>query len=178
MTTAQSVGAMIAFALILLALMWLGWRGRQRRSAPLVGALPAAPSELGEALVENIDGIYVSSTTHGDWLDRIAAQDLGFRSAGVVSVHAEGILIERQGARDVYIPADQLKSVSQAAGMAGKFVGGEGITVIEWSVGAKYSDSETLLDTGFKTTRKQDRALLVDAITRIIPSQPQVKESK
>lgn len=178
MSTPQSVGVLAAFALLLLAMMWLGWRGRQRRTAPLVGALPTAPAELGEAIVANIEGIYVSTTTHGDWLDRIAAQDLGYRSSADVSVYQHGVLFERPGARDLYIPAQSIIEVTQTPGMAGKFVGGDGIIVTEWHVGAKYSDEETRLDSGFKTTRKQDRALLVNAIKEIIPSQPQVKESK
>lgn len=178
MPVAQSVSALIAFALILLALMWLGWRGRQRRTAPLVGALPQAPATLGEAQTEQIDGIYVSSTTHGDWLNRIAAQDLGYRSAANVSVYPHGVLIARQGAQDVYIPHDQLVSVSQAPGIAGKVVGGEGIVVIEWRLNAQDTNEETLLDTGFKPAHKKDRALLVNAINMIITSQPQAKESK
>lgn len=178
MTVGQSVAVLIAFAIFLFALMWLGWRKRQRRSEPLIGALPVAPQQLGEPELGGIAGIYISSTTHGDWLDRVAAQDLGFRSSGTASVFSHGVLIERQGAQDVYIPVEHISSVSQAPGIAGKFVGGEGIVVIEWHLAAKDSNEETQLDTGFRTSHKADHALLVNAINQIISSQPQVKESK
>lgn len=178
MTVGQSVTVLIVFAVCLFALMWLGWRARARRTEPLIGALPQAPQEIGEPELGGIEGIYVSSTAHGDWLDRIATQDLGFRSAATVSVFSHGVLIERQGAKDVYIPVEHIRSVSQAPGMAGKFVGGEGIVVIEWHITAKDSNEETQLDTGFKTSHKSERTLLVSAINQIISSQPQAKESK
>ncbi len=178
MTFPEAVALMIGVGILMLGLMWLGWRGRQRRSAPLVGALPTAPESLGDQLVANVPGIYVSSTTHGDWLDRVAAQDLGYRSTAIARVFEHGVLIERAGARDVYIPVDQLINVSLTNGIAGKVLGTDAIVLIEWHVGAKYADEETLLDTGFKPDSKHDRALLVDAISKIIPSTPQVKESK
>lgn len=171
----QALGVMAAIAVIVLALMWWGWRGRQRRSAPLVGALPALPTEVGVALYGPVPGIYVTSTTHGDWLDRVAAQDLGYRAKAVASVFSHGVLIERAGAKDVYIPAEQITDVTTAPGIAGKFTGGDGIVIVSWGVDAKYGET-TELDTGFRTEFKKDREPLVEAVKNIIVSQS--KETK
>lgn len=171
----QALGIMAAIAVIVLALMWWGWRGRQRRSAPLVGALPAIPEQPGQPTCGPIEGVYVTSTTHGDWLDRVAAQDLGYRAKSHATVFSHGVLFERAGAKDVYIPGEQITGVTTAPGIAGKFTGGDGIIVVSWGVDAKYGET-TELDTGFRTEFKKDRDPLVAAVNDIIVSQS--KETK
>lgn len=171
MNQGQAVGVMIAVALLALGLMWIGWRGRQRRSEPLVGLLPQAnPALLTGALTGEIAGEYVSSTTAGDWLERVATADLGYRSRAVVQVFEQGVLFTRTGAKDVFIPADAIGGVQTSPGMVGKFVGKEGLVVITWTVAAKFGDG-TDLDTGFRTAQSSDQKALLDAVTKIVNSQ-------
>jgi hypothetical protein len=53
--------------------------------------------------------------------------------------------------------------------MAGKYVGGEGIVVIEWTATAP-DGSAAPLDTGLRAQRKADRALLVEAVDALTAS--------
>lgn len=161
----------LLFTLVLigvaLVLIWLGWRNRLRRQAD-VEPLPAVPAGLGEALAA-ADGQYVATTTAGDWLDRIAVHQLGLRTNAGLSVHPEGVLFDRSGAGPVFIPAGRLTGVRQESGMAGKFVEKDGLLVLSWMLGARE------LDTGFRTRRAEDKALLLAALQDLISAAPQAE---
>jgi len=164
-----AVGIWIVLAAALLAVMWFGWRGRSRRSRALVPALPARPDDatLGEARTQPVDAVYVSSTTAGDWLDRVASHDLGFRSNATVRVFAGGVVVEREGAEDVFVPAADVVEAKTAPGMAGKFVGKDGLVVVTWRLTAPGADGPVTLDTGLRTRHAADRPLLVDAVNAL-----------
>ncbi|HEY0118377.1 MAG TPA: hypothetical protein VGC04_06335 [Cellulomonas sp.] len=166
----------ISIFVVLLALagwgMWRGWRRRARTSAAAVPAIPAVPAELGATRLGPLEATYVSSTTAGDWLDRIAAHDLGARSAAQVEVHDAGVLLRRRGATDVFVPAALLRKVGTAPGMAGKFMGGEGLVVLTWETGADGGadpGTDRLLDTGLLVRHRSERPALVDAVQALIP---------
>jgi hypothetical protein len=159
----------MSFAIIGLVLvlagwgMWRGWRRRVLASAAAVPAIPAVPDDLGATRLGPLEATYVSSTTAGDWLDRIAAHDLGARSAAEVEVHDTGVLLRRPGATDVFVPADRLRAVGTAPGMAGKFMGGDGLVVLTWDTGA-----DRLLDTGLLVRHRTERPALVEAVQALI----------
>jgi hypothetical protein len=48
--------------------------------------------------------------------------------------------------------------------MAGKFVEKDGLAVLTWSLGG------TLVDTGFRTRRAEDKARLVAAVQAVAPA--------
>ncbi len=146
--------------------MWHGWRRRVRASAAAVPVIPPVPDDLGATRLGPVEATYVSSTTAGDWLDRIAAHDLGARSAAEVEVHDAGVLLRRRGATDVFVPADRLRAVGTAPGMAGKFVGGEGLVVLTWDSGA-----DRTLDTGLLVRHRSERPALVRAVQALIPGE-------
>ena len=160
--------ASISIFVVLLALagwgMWRGWRRRARESAAAVPAIPAVPDELGATRLGPLEATYVSSTTAGDWLDRVAAHDLGNRSAAQVEVHDAGVLLRRRGATDVFVPAARLRAVATAPGMAGKFMGGEGLVVLTWD-----TDTDRVLDTGLLVRHRTQRPALVEAVRALIP---------
>ncbi|MGC5166313.1 hypothetical protein [Luteimicrobium sp. DT211] len=167
-----AVGIWVVLAAALLSIMWFGWRGRSRRGRALVPALPARPDDaaLGEARTQPVDAVYVSSTTAGDWLDRVASHDLGFRSNATVQVFAGGVVVERQGAEDVFVPAEAVVEAKTAPGMAGKFVGKDGLVVVTWRLAAPGADGTVALDTGLRTRHADDRPLLVDAVNALRPA--------
>ncbi len=146
--------------------MWRGWGRRVRASAAAVPAIPAVPDELGATRLGPLEAIYVSSTTAGDWLDRVSAHDLGARSAAEVEVHDTGVLLRRRGATDVFVPADRLRAVGTAPGIAGKFVGGDGLVVLTWESGA-----DRMLDTGLLVRHRSERPALVQAVQALIPTE-------
>ncbi|HET6268933.1 MAG TPA: hypothetical protein VFE00_02525 [Arthrobacter sp.] len=156
---------MLSLAVVVFALLAVGWRGRLRRQAD-IDPLPVVPAGLGAPLAA-ADGQYVASTTAGDWLDRIAVHNLGIRTDAELRVHPEGVLFERSGAGPVFIPAGRLTGVRQDSGMAGKFVEKDGLLVLSWMLGARE------LDSGFRTRRAQDKAPLFQALQELISAAPQ-----
>lgn len=157
----------VVLALLVLVLFWgmrAGWRARTRRSSALVTDLPVPPAELGSPILGPVDATYVSTTRAGDWLDRVTAHGLGVRSPARVSVFDTGVRIDRQGALDLFVPADALRSAATAPAMAGKVVGGEGLVVLTWQ--ADPADDRGL-DTGLRPKHAADRTRLIDALTTL-----------
>ena len=157
----------VAVLVVLVALVWLamlaGWRRRAARQTAALGLppLPPTPSEPGAALTPDADGVYVSTTTAGDWLDRVTASGLGSRSAATMAVTAAGVSWLRQGAPDVFAATDALVGARRADGIAGKVVPPGGIVVVTWRLG------DTELDTGFRPGSEADADRLVAAVERL-----------
>lgn len=140
-------------------LMLRGYRNRVARQSDLPVPASSAPAAFEPAA--GVEGVYASTTTHGDWLDRIAAHGLGVRSKARVSVTGDGVFFARQAAPDLFIPADDLVGAELAPGIAGKVTGGTGVVLVTWRLGRK------VLDTGFHPRARAERARLVDAINAL-----------
>lgn len=143
-------------------LCWLMWRGYQRRAArqadlPVPASAPPSPVDPADG----IEGVYGSTTTHGDWLDRIAVHGLGVRSNAWVAVSGQGVFIAREAAPDLFIPAADLVGAELAPGIAGKVTGGEGVVLVTWRLGGR------TLDTGFHPRAKAGRERLVEAVNAV-----------
>lgn len=143
-------------ALVLLA-MRAGWRGRARRQADIAEP-PLPPAALAEVACGPVTGVYLGSTQHGDWLDRIVVHDLGVRSRATVEVAAEGVALRREGARDVFIPAGSVRGAGMARGIAGKAYERDGVLVVTWDLGGR------LVDTGFRADIAEEQRALRDAV--------------
>ncbi|WP_432876328.1 hypothetical protein ACQPYH_26090 [Kribbella sp. CA-245084] len=138
--------------------MYRGWRNRQSRQADLA-PLPAVPEEK----VRGVEGVYVATTSAGDWMDRIAVHELGVRSIADLAVSEAGLIFHRQGATDVFIPADHLTGVRTDRGIAGKVTAEKsGLVVVTWTHDGRE------LDTGFRPRRKADTAALTESIATLI----------
>jgi hypothetical protein len=141
-------------------LMWRGWKNRAAWQADLPVPSSAAP---GDAVFgAPSEGVYASTTVSGDWLDRIAAHGLGVRSNARISVGKSGVLVAREAAPDLFIPADDLVGAQLAPGIAGKVTGGDGVVLVTWRLGG------ATLDSGFHPRAKGDRARLVDEVDAVI----------
>jgi hypothetical protein len=139
--------------------MYRGWRNRQARQTGLA-PLPPVPTDANGTKTE---GVYVATTAAGDWMDRIAVHELGVRSNSDLAVGAAGLVFHRQGAADVFIPADHLTGVRTDRGIAGKVTAeASGLVVVSWN----HDGHE--LDTGFRPRRKADTATLTDSISTLI----------
>lgn len=172
MNRPTAVALLALLALLLLAMMWWGWQRRARRTAVGLAPLPQ-PWDAGEQ--PRVPGVYVSSTTAGEWLDRIAAAGLGVRSPVEVAVDSRGVLLLRRGAPDVAIPAADLVNVRRERGIAGKVADAGGLVVVRWRLG------EVELDTGIRTRYQADRDPLVARISALLPqayptSEPPAKD--
>lgn len=139
--------------------MMRGWRNRALRQSELLGEFPSLPDMLSPAIVAPTRGLYVGSTLGGDWLDRIAVGDLGFRSKAVLTRYPEGILLERSGATPIWIPQESITAVRTERALAGKVIPGRGrtetagILAIRWRL-----PSGTEIDTGFRGDDRSEYA--------------------
>jgi hypothetical protein len=165
-TRGVAVGLLVLLVLIVWAGMLAGWRRRAARQTRDLGlpALPATPVEPGVALTDDADGVYVSTTTAGDWLDRVTAHGLGTRSAATMAVTVAGVSWLRQGAPDVFAAAASVRGARREPGMAGKYVPPAGLVVVTWQLG------DVALDTGFRPGSAADADRLVDAVGRLVPA--------
>ncbi|WP_420753384.1 transporter [Rhodococcus sp. O3] len=143
---------------VLVLLMWKGWRGRARRQADAVGELPAVPTDLGEQVLAPSTGLYVGSTLAPSWQDRIAVGDLGYRAAAEISRYRSGVLLDRDGASPIWIPQDSIRAIRTERGLAGKVMTKDGVLVIRWQL-----PSGTEIDTGFRGDDKTVYPSWVDA---------------
>lgn len=184
--TALAIALLAALAVFLVLYVTLvGRRRLAQRTTAVVPLPPEAPGSgdgtgagPGAVRFGPLEAVYVSTTLHGDWLARVGAHGLGDRSAAQVTVHDAGIAVERQGARDVWVPVDAIRSANLAPGMAGKYVGADGLVVVTWAVPAADGVPPALVDTGLRTRRAVDRGALVDAVRHLLAEQPQNRQAQ
>ncbi|WP_460754567.1 PH-like domain-containing protein [Myceligenerans cantabricum] len=181
-----AVAIWVVIGLVLLYLVLTGRRRLASRTRTLVPAPPKVPAEVSASLTGAlatgpepvfgpVEATYVSSTLHGDWLARVGAHQLGDRALARVSVLDSGVFVERDGTRDLWIPLASIRSAQLAPGMAGKYVGPDGLVVVSWAVsddgaeaGSTPDAGPVLLDTGLRTRHATERGALVDAVRHLV----------
>ncbi|WP_036961839.1 hypothetical protein [Promicromonospora kroppenstedtii] len=169
-----AVALLIALAIFLVLYVTLiGRRRLAQRTTTVVPVPPVAPTADGVGALRfgPVEAVYVSTTLHGDWLARVGAHGLGDRAHAVVSVHDQGVLIERDGTADLWLPVTEIRSTGLAPGMAGKYVGADGLVVLTWAVPEAGGVPAALVDTGLRTRRAEDRGGLVDAVRHLLAAQ-------
>jgi hypothetical protein len=169
-----AVVLLVACAIFLVLFVTLiGRRRLAQRTTTLVPVPPTVPGpdSVGPVRFGPLEAVYVSTTLHGDWLARVGAHGLGDRSNSVVSVHDGGVLVEREGADDLWVPVHAIRSAGLAPGMAGKYVGADGLVVLNWAVPEADGVGAALVDTGLRTRRAEDRGALVDAVRYLLAAQ-------
>jgi len=173
-----AVGIWVLVGVLLLLVVLTGRRRLAARTRDTVPVPPAVPEHLGDLRLGPLDATYVSSTLAGDWLARVGAHHLGDRSTARVSVHEAGLLVERGGAPDVFVPVAALRGVGLAPGMAGKYVGADGLVVVTWEDPEADGVAAVTLDTGLRTRLAPDRSRLVDALRHLMTSAPAPKDEQ
>ncbi len=156
--------ATAAFFLLCLGGMRLGWKRRGSRQTA-IPQLPPVPQHLGAPLLPPMTGLYVGTTSTASWQDRIVAHGLGLRASFTAGLTAAGLLIDREGADAIFIPATAIVSATLGAGLAGKVVGAGGLLVVRWRVGGPEDGIE--LDTGLRADDKSTYPDWVRAIDQI-----------
>lgn len=153
-TTAAAV--VLGVLVLLLALMWLGWRNLKRRSSgiPAPQAIPASDApELFRAT-----GLHVATTHSGRPLDRVVVRGLGFRAAADIRVTQAGVELRLDGGADCFLPADAIQQFHRASWTIDRAVERDGLVVLTWTLG------ETPVDTNL---RVEDPAALVAALSTL-----------
>lgn len=137
--------AMVGICVLAAGGLWLGWRNRARRQSGFP-ALPERPDQTGTELTPSIGGVYVSTVYAGQWQNRIVAAGLGRRAKAQLHVTPAGLLIDRIGEDEIWIPAADLREVGTSAGTAGKVMATpDAILLISWQWG------DTLVSSGIRS---------------------------
>jgi len=154
-------GAIVmAFLVLLLALMVAGWRRRQRSQSGL-GRPLAVPVDLGSEAIE-ADALYVASTIADEPLNRIAVAGLGYRARARVVVYETGVLLGIPGEPDAFIPAAHVIDVERATWTIDRVVEPGGLVKITWLLG------DTPIDSYLRVPEPSDPSELIGAIESII----------
>lgn len=134
----------VVLVLIGLALwgMRRGWENRRGRQLWIAEPPEAPTSSAGFS--PPVEGLFLGTSTAGDWMDRIVVHDLGVRSRAGVSWSAAGIWLDRVGARSLYIPAGDVVGLRLDRGVAGTVRAKDSVIVVTWRLG------DAVLDTGFR----------------------------
>jgi hypothetical protein len=148
------VAAMLGLIALALWGMRRGWVNRRRRQAGIPA--PASEPPAGARLGEPVEGLFAGTGTSGDWMDRIVVHDLGVRSRAAVSWGLAGVWFERQGARDLFIPANAIRAVRADRGVAGTVRSRDSMVVLTWRLGDRD------LDTGFRADVTAEHAIVLD----------------
>jgi hypothetical protein len=162
--------AIIAFFALCLWGMRRGWQRKARAQSVLVPPFPEVPESPGEPVLPETTGLYVSTTTAGNWQDRIVTRGAGLRSNATLRFYDAGIEIDRVGAPGFWIPVETLTGVRRASQIAGKVMGMENLLVITWKAG------ETLLDTGIRGDDVDVYPRWIEAIMAVVPKENHTSE--
>ena len=152
----------IVVVVLVIGLILLGWRNRQRRQSA-VPAPASIPEQLAEPRVET-EGTYVVTTSAGDRLDRIAVHQLGTRGPALLSVGADGVAVFREGMPNFFIPTSSLELVDTTSNMVGKAVETDGIIVL------RHTQGGFGFDTGFRPRYHEQKAELTSALRALVPA--------
>lgn len=155
------VGVVLAIIAGVLLAMRRGWRNRGLRQAQIPQP-PAAPGALNPRSLGPVGGVYLGSTSAGDWLDRIVVHGLGLRSRALLEAGPQGVLLTRDGAPDVFIPAASLHRVGAGRGIAGRAYGQDGVLILTWDLGGR------LIDTGWRADRAADQESAEVAVCALV----------
>lgn len=141
---------LLTVAVIALALWGLrrGWRNRAGRQNLV---LPTVPPDVAAAPGEGVTGKYLGTVPQGQPMERLVAAGAVARAAVIVS--PAGVLLRRQGEDPLFIPHDDIVSVTTAAGLLMRYYGGHGVLLVNWTwSGAAVSSGIWFADPDAQTT--------------------------
>lgn len=151
--------ALLAVTALVVWLMWRNWRGRADRQSWVV--LPTLPGKDFESDYEFL-ARYVASVSTEDWLDRIAVHGLGVPGRSEVLVGSTGVLLRREGALDLFLPAGDILEVTSAKGIAQEVYERDGIVAITWRSGGRS------VTTGLRMPGSADHVGLIRVVSALI----------
>ena len=157
-----------AVVVVLLLLMLRSWKRRGTRDSGLAAyALPAAPAE--HTLVVPV--AYVATTKHELPLERLLPAGLKFRAQGTLAVASDGLTIDLAGSDALFIPRGALREVSETTWAIDRAVESDGLSCVSWLMQPAASEqTDTIADSFFRVIDPAQRAVLVSAISTLLPA--------
>lgn len=158
-----------AIVVVILLVMWLGWRARSRRDAGVRGSM-VAPS--GPLIAEFTRVFYVSTTPVGEPLVRVAAPGLRYRGQSEIRVHEDGVTVEVVGEDPTHFDASQLRGSAAAGRRVGKAVEHDGLGLMLWVAAPDPLRSDgpgdpRILESSFRFDSKAEQNRFAEAIQQI-----------
>lgn len=144
--------------------MLRGWRHRAERQGDIPALAPPPEQALAAAADRSVPGLYVATTSTGDLLDRIVAHGLGHRGRALLSTSDLGVLIQRSGETDVWIPRPDLRDVRLGSGQAQKAFEAGGLILVSWQLGSR------TVDTGFRADDPDLHVATAEALSALVPT--------
>ena len=132
----------VAFLAVLLLLMYLGWRSRQRRQSALASPRQV-PDDTGVELLR-AEVFYVATTVADEPLNRIAVRGLGYRARATVTLAERGVVLEIPGQDAIFIPVEDIRAVERASWTIDRVVEEGGMVRIRWTLGSAVLGSAVL----------------------------------
>ncbi len=134
----------LGFAVVLFALMALGWRARGRRQSD-IPAPKAVPADRG-AEFGSFAGQYVATTIADEPLNRVTVHGLGFRGRVVVVPSEQGLLLRIVGSPEVWIARNAIRGIRRTTWTIDRIVERDGLHLVAWSLGDRDVDTVLRLD--------------------------------
>ena len=159
MDRTAAAALVLALLVLLLGLMWLGWRNLRRRSAGIPTPL-GIPAESGVERLRTT-GLHVATTHAGRPLDRVAVRGLDFRANADIRVTASGVELRLAGGAEVFVPAPSIRGVDRASWTIDRAVERDGLVVLGWTLGA------TPLDTNLRVENPTALAAALSTLVEV-----------
>lgn len=149
---------MLTLVVIALALWGLrrGWQNRGRRQDLTLPAVPAAVTEMPSRGPEGVRGKYLGTVPEGQPMERLVAA--GAVAQAEVIVSPAGVLLRRQGEGPLFVPHDDIVSVSTSPGLLMRYYGRHGVLLINWQW------SGAMVSSGIWFADPDDQSAVRDAI--------------
>ncbi len=130
---------LILTGIMVLVIIWAvfsirrAWRNKEFQQQEIPAPM-SVPSDFVAS--ENFDGRYLASSLASDWLQRVVVHGLGSPSRAAVSVSDQGIAINFNQVREIFIPQSAILEVRADRAIAGRAFEKNGIAVIVWKLGS------------------------------------------
>ena len=156
-----AIAITIAVAVVILITMLLSWRRRLRRDG--VHTAPLGVPEHAEVLSRH-EVLYVSTTRHGEPLERLAIRPLAYRARGELAVTDRGAALALDGSPTVFIATAKITEVAQATVTIDRVVEPGGLVRLSWNI-----DDDTIVDSYLRAASGTPRELISD-LQRLTPA--------
>lgn len=158
-----AIAIAIALALLVLLAMLFAWRRRLRRDSGLTA--PLGVPEHAE-VINREEVLYVSTTRHGEPLERVTISPLAYRARGEMAVTDRGVALCLDGSPTVFLASARLVGVGRATVTIDRVVESGGLLRITWN-----ASDEMIVDSYLRIVSGDTATVLTD-LQRLVPAAP------